>query len=317
MTATDDKKLIFPPPDIKAVADKTATFIAKYGEAFEQKVGAEDNQKFAFLKKDNPYRVYFDHMVAKLKAGDSTESKPEVPQAILDMKAKEAEKKKKKEQQKMLTMGEDFKNKDIKKPPKDVFTCPSPFITAMDLDIIKLTAQFVARNGQKFLIGLSNREQRSPQFDFLKPTHALFGFFTNLVDSYTLCLVPQKDDLTKVDEIIDSSSKLLDNAMNRFFWDEKVESERASKQEREEREKEAMAMIDWHDFVPVETIEFTAEDENMELAAPLDPSTLRHFGEEAAALDTKEQERMKKVAEVDTEEVREKCVLKFYIIKLN
>jgi len=32
----------------------------------------------------------------------------------------------------------------------------------VDSDIIKLTAQFVARNGQKFLQGLTEREQRNP-----------------------------------------------------------------------------------------------------------------------------------------------------------
>ena len=57
-------------------------------------------------------------------------------------------------------------------------------------------------SGQKFLIGLTQRESRNPQFDFLKPgtpdvdigclipildgvrpTHALFGYFTSLVDA--------------------------------------------------------------------------------------------------------------------------------------
>merc|ERR1719387_3464022 len=34
-----------------------------------------------------------------------------------------------------------------------------------------------------------------------------------------------------------------------------------------------MAQIDWHEFVVVETIEFTAEDERIPLAAPIDTST--------------------------------------------
>ncbi len=36
-------------------------------------------------------------------------------------------------------------------------------LTAVDLDIIKLTAQFVARNGKAFLVGLSSREHTNPQ----------------------------------------------------------------------------------------------------------------------------------------------------------
>ena len=35
-------------------------------------------------------------------------------------------------------------------------------------DVVKLTAQFVARNGRQFLTQLMNREQRNYQFDFLR-----------------------------------------------------------------------------------------------------------------------------------------------------
>jgi len=44
-------------------------------------------------------------------------------------------------------------------------------------DIIKLTAQFVARNGRSFLAGLTTREMKNPQFEFLKPQHPLFTLF--------------------------------------------------------------------------------------------------------------------------------------------
>jgi hypothetical protein len=36
-------------------------------------------------------------------------------------------------------------------------------ISAFDLDVIKLTAQFVARNGKSFLTGLTSREHMNPQ----------------------------------------------------------------------------------------------------------------------------------------------------------
>ena len=51
--------------------------------------------------------------------------------------------------------------------------------------MIKLTAQYTAASGRQFLAGLAQREQRNPQFDFLKPTHMLFSYFTALVDAYT------------------------------------------------------------------------------------------------------------------------------------
>jgi splicing factor 3A subunit 1 len=65
-------------------------------------------------------------------------------------------------------------------------------LTSLDLDIIKLTAQFAARNGKSFLTGLSSREPANPQFNFLKPTHSLFSLFTSLCDAYHLVLMPQK-----------------------------------------------------------------------------------------------------------------------------
>lgn len=265
--------IIFPPPDIRGVIDKTAQFVAKCGPEFEQRVLREQNHtKFSFLLPSNPYRPYYEHKVKEFKTGIVEEAKQDVPQAIIDQKAKDEDKRKRKEQLKMLTMGEK-KKRVAKPPPPDQYIVNHPYIAPMDMDIIKLTAQFVARNGQKFLIGLTQRESRNPQFDFLKPTHALFGYFTSLVDAYTKCLMPNKDEVEKLKKCVGSSSELLDKAMARFQWDEQEEAQRINKEEEEREEKEQMSMIDWHDFVVVETIEFTAEDNNIPLAAPIDVST--------------------------------------------
>ena len=57
-------------------------------------------------------------------------------------------------------------------------------------DIVKLTAQFVAKNGTSFLERLMQREQRSYQFDFLRKHHPLFSYFTKLVEQYSkVCIV--------------------------------------------------------------------------------------------------------------------------------
>merc|ERR1712217_646795 len=106
-----------------------------------------------------------------------------------------------------------------------------------------------------------------------KPTHALFGYFTSLVDAYTKCLMPNKDEVEKLKKCVANPMEVLDKAMSRFAWDEQEEAQRLNKEEEEKEEKDQMAMIDWHDFVVVETIEFTAEDNNIPLAAPIDVST--------------------------------------------
>merc|ERR1712203_346191 len=242
------------------------------GEFEQRELREQNHTKFSFLLPTNPYRQYYEHKVKEFKTGVVDEQKPEVPQAIIDQKAKEDEKKKRKEQLKMLTQGEKRK-KAAKPPPPDQYVVAHPYIAPMDMDIIKLTAQFVARNGQKFLIGLTQRESRNPQFDFLKPTHALFGYFTSLVDAYTKCLMPNKEEVEKLKKCSVAESEILDRAMARYAWDEQEESQRRSKEEEEKEEKEQSMQIDWHEFVVVETIEFTAEDENIPLAAPLDVST--------------------------------------------
>lgn len=265
--------IIYPPLDVQGVIDKTAQFVARCGEEFETKVMKEQNHaRFAFLFPNNPYRPYYDFKVKEFKTGVVEESRPSVPQAIVDAKIKEEEKKKRKEQLKMLTTGEK-KRKVVTPPPPDQYIVNHPYIAPMDMDIIKLTAQFVARNGQKFLIGLTQRESRNPQFDFLKPTHALFGYFTSLVDAYTKCLMPNREEVEKLSKTAASPVVIMEKALARFAWDEQEEAQRQTIEQEEREEKEQMAMIDWHDFVVVETIEFTREDDNIPLASPIDVST--------------------------------------------
>ncbi len=71
-------------------------------------------------------------------------------------------------------------------------------LSLLELDMIKLAAQFVARNGQSFLTGLASREHTNPQFNFLKPTHSLFGVFKTFCDAYSRVLMPPKGTKDKV-----------------------------------------------------------------------------------------------------------------------
>ena len=89
----------------------------------------------------------------------------------------------------------------LEKPSDPIYTVPIPDgLTYLDLDVIKTTAQFVARNGKNFLTGLTRREASNPQYSFLKPTHSLFTFFTSLCDAYSRVLMPpkrNKDNISK------------------------------------------------------------------------------------------------------------------------
>ena len=117
------------------------------------------------------------------------------------------------------------KEMELKPPANDQYTINHPSINPLELyiknnfrDIIKLTAQFVARNGQRLLNGLSERESKNSQFDFLKPNHHLFGYFTNLVDSYSKCLLPRKDEIQKLQSYSNDRFAILKKASERHFW---------------------------------------------------------------------------------------------------
>ena len=53
-------------------------------------------------------------------------------------------------------------------------------ISAFDLDVIKLTAQFVARNGKSFLTGLTSREHMNPQARVCSQRRRLHGVWNDI-----------------------------------------------------------------------------------------------------------------------------------------
>lgn len=60
------KGLIIPPPDIRAVVDKTAAFVAKLGKSFEEKIlnSAEGKTaKFNFMKPFDPYHPFYESRI--------------------------------------------------------------------------------------------------------------------------------------------------------------------------------------------------------------------------------------------------------------
>ena len=145
----------------------------------------------------------------------------------------------------------------LKDPPVDLdFILDAPSIMPLDIDVIKLTAQFVARNGRPFLTSVMNKEQRNPMFDFLKPQHSHFSYFTRLVDQYTKILLPPKDIVEKMQKEIENPFSILKDVAYRVEWEKAQQKEKQKEEEFAERERVAYAQIDWHDFVVVETVDY-------------------------------------------------------------
>jgi len=144
-----------------------------------------------------------------------------------------------------------------KEPPPDFeFIVDPPSISAMELDIVKLTAQFVARNGRQFLTSLMNREARNYQFDFLRPQHSLFQYFTRLLEQYTKVLIPPKDLMSRLNDCSSRPSIILEQVKRRTDWQRHQEAQKRREEEELERERVSYAQIDWHDFVVVETVDY-------------------------------------------------------------
>lgn len=137
--ATAGVGIIYPPPELRNIVDKTAQFVAKpeNGWEFVERIREQKKGevKFNFLKANNPYHAYFLHRIDEFKAG--------VEAAVgMDMAADTAA---------GGTGGNGVKYEPMEAPPDPEFTISPPTIAAIDLDIVKLMAQFVAKNGNHFL----------------------------------------------------------------------------------------------------------------------------------------------------------------------
>ncbi|XP_057455152.1 probable splicing factor 3A subunit 1 [Lotus japonicus] len=268
--------IIHPPPDIRTIVDKTSQFVAKNGPEFEKRIIANNtgNAKFNFLNASDPYHAYYQHRLAEFRSqnqssaqesGDDSvvpESTPSAPAPDGNGVVEAAEK---------PDISAQFRpvRKVLEPPEAEQYTVRLPEgITGEELDIIKLTAQFVARNGKSFLTGLTSREVNNAQFHFLKPTHSMFTFFTSLADAYSKVLMPQKGLTEKLRKSVPDMTTILERCVNRLEWERSQEQARQKAEDEIEQERIQMAMIDWHDFVVVETIDF-ADDEDEELPAPM------------------------------------------------
>ncbi|XP_053725582.1 splicing factor 3A subunit 1 [Synchiropus splendidus] len=249
--------IIYPPPEVRNIVDKTASFVARNGPEFEARIRQNEinNPKFNFLNPNDPYHAYYRHKVNEFKEGKAQEPSAAVPKVMQQTM----------QQQQLPQKVQSQVIQEIvipKEPPPDFeFIADPPSISAFDLDVVKLTAQFVARNGRQFLTQLMQREQRNYQFDFLRPQHSLFNYFTKLVEQYTKILIPPKSLLAKMKREAENPKEVMDQVRYRVEWAKYQERERKKEEEEREKERVAYAQIDWHDFVVVETVDFQPNEQ--------------------------------------------------------
>ncbi|KAH0371701.1 hypothetical protein KCU65_g1841, partial [Aureobasidium melanogenum] len=244
--------VILPPKEFRTLLEKTAGYIVRNGPAFEARIrdSAEGNPKLQFVLPENPYHTFYLWRLEEIKEGRGTDVAAGREGDVAAPKKKQGP-----------------------APPPDFhFSARMPNISSVDLEVIKLTAMFVAKNGRSWMTTLSQREARNPQFDFLRPQHSFHQFFSRLVDQYTEILntqgQQQQEVVAELERNTDNKYRVLESAKKRAEWVKYQEAQKVKKEEEQEAEKVAYAQIDWHDFVVVETILFTEADDQTELPPP-------------------------------------------------
>eukprot|EP01126_Amoeba_proteus_P064518 TRINITY_DN9052_c0_g1_i2.p1 TRINITY_DN9052_c0_g1~~TRINITY_DN9052_c0_g1_i2.p1 ORF type:complete len:761 (+),score=229.99 TRINITY_DN9052_c0_g1_i2:930-3212(+) len=278
-TKIESSGIVQPPDDLKCIIDKTANWVARNGEAFEKKIiaGQKQNPQFGFLRVGNPFFAYYQQKIREIRReeliavegdGESIENaaseKLKFKKTVLGELPDEyvtptQQPKKKKEVPKL---------DDLKPPEPDMWVLEKQNISAKQDDVIKLSAQFIARNGRSFQTGLMEREHKNSLFDFLQPFHPLHGYFKKLVQDYTRVLLPERGTLQKLQEQSQNYKGIIDKIMNQVQWERVQRRNLDKKRQEEEAERNAMAMIDWHDFVVVQTIDWEEDEDEEEEDAP-------------------------------------------------
>ena len=283
--------MIYPPPETKKVIDKAATLVAQYGIQVETSMKEDPN--FSFINKSDPYYPYYQSKILQSKeelrqnlkkkmeeyySQEKSNSNNENQEFInkkrkedniieLEKEAKELLKEAMQDKIDLLRSDKNLNNLEkVTQPIPDMFSVPQPNISGTELDIIKISAQFVAKNGQKFLSDLIRREKDNPQFDFMKPQHTLFGYFTFLVGCYAKILNNKNEIMSKIEKYATNSDEILKSANMHFLYEKKLSKIPRGKRFSQEdlltnEEKEKNKQIDWYDFILVETIDFSSDEE--------------------------------------------------------
>lgn len=222
------------------------------------------NPKFSFLSTNDSYNAYYLWRLSEIKEGRGT--------AVAAGRAGEVE-------------AEAEKPKGPPEPPEFHFSARMPNISAQDLEVVRLTALFVAKNGRQFMTTLSQRETGNYQFDFLRPNHTLHSFFQRLIDQYTTLLRAggmdgeggklQQERIKELKANVEDKFHCLGRAKARAEWFKFQDEQKQKKEEEVEKEKMTYAQIDWHDFVIVETVVFTEADDHANLPPPTSLSELQ------------------------------------------
>nr|GEY41526.1 probable splicing factor 3A subunit 1 [Tanacetum cinerariifolium] len=227
--------IIHPPPDIRTIVDKTASFVAKNGPEFENRIIVNNagNPKFNYLNGSDPYHAYYQHRLSEFRV-QYQNGGPQLPDTpASDSTATEKASTYSNNATEKTDPSAKFRpaRKVLDPPEAEKYTIRLvEGITGEELDIIKLTAQ--------------------------------------------------------------------------LEWEQSQEQARQKAEDEMHQENLLMSMIDWHDFVVVENIDF-ADNEDDDISPPMSLDEVIRRSKMSAVEEDEVVEPGKEVEmEMDEEEVQ-------------
>ena len=242
--------VVYPPEGVRANIAKTAEFINRRGPQLEDELRARSGSldKFAFINGQDPYHPYFRWYLEQLRQGKGPAAGG-----------------------KGAVAARDNKPKGPAEPAPFRFSARMPNISAQDLEIVRLTALYTAKNGENWLKSLRNRESNTSQFEFLRPQHSFFQFFRTMVDQYKIILEEESTVEARIDELqknIENRFHVLDRAKGRAEYVKHVSTQKEKEEKKKEDEQKEYMSIDWQDFAIIATVTFDEADDAADLPAP-------------------------------------------------
>lgn len=244
--------MIEPPNSVREIIDKTVEFVQKNGPDFEKRLqkNSGSSEKFKFFEPNNEYHEYY---IKKLRGelDDKKDHKELDPTAGVD--------------------GKEYKPSDFH------FITKLPFVTSLDLDIIKLTAVCTAINGDDYadkVLQSRRAADDTAQFEFLNKRHSLHSLYETYVEQYRLILDLFKDHQQRqgtedILQRLERSEDILKDAVSRAVYNKKHKVKAKQEREEEEQKQLSYASINWQDFSIVSKVDFDVVDQVSELPASI------------------------------------------------
>eukprot|EP00834_Sanchytrium_tribonematis_P005003 NODE_277_length_10928_cov_0.583987.p1 type:complete len:512 gc:universal NODE_277_length_10928_cov_0.583987:9142-7607(-) len=247
------KSFILPPPQLQAVIDKTASFIAKNGMAFQQRImdQSEQSSKFNFLQNTDPYYNYFEYTLNLIKQGQLP---PSLTESKVENKAESSK---------------------PNPPPEYKFLTHLKDMNRIDLDLIQLTAKYTALYGQSFHLKLQQKEAENYRFHFMRPTHSKHEYYQQYIKQFKY-MIEHKDALNEnIKNVKNDPFFILPNILKRSEYLDYLRFEQTNKEEKQDVMRQLYDSIDWHDYKLIEELNFSILDSKQEYPVPLKLNDLK------------------------------------------